>query len=101
MFLEEESGLNEMAAQIRPWLDKIDKVKQVLNKGDHKIELDPPEIAVMGDQSSGKSSVLESISRISLPKGEGMVTKCPLIMQLRNTEGDECAQVWTGNDEQE
>ena len=53
---------------------------QVLEKGAHKVEFDLPIIVVIGDQSSGKSSVLESISRISLPKGEGMVTRCPLIM---------------------
>jgi len=57
-----------------------------------------PMIVVIGDQSSGKSSVLESISRIALPKGEGMVTRCPLVMQLRNTEGAECAEIWTGEE---
>ena len=60
-----------------------------------------PIIVVIGDQSSGKSSVLESISRITLPKGEGMVTRCPLVMQLRNTEGEECAQIWTGSENQD
>lgn len=90
-----------MAAQIRPWLDKIDKVKHVLGKGEHKVEFNLPVIVVIGDQSSGKSSVLESISRITLPKGEGMVTRCPLVMQLRNTEQEECAQIWTGNEQQE
>ena len=45
--------------------------------------------------------MLESISRISLPKGEGMVTRCPLVMQLRNTDGDECAQIWTGSENQD
>ena len=59
-----QGGLVEMAKQIRPWLDKIDRVKQVLDRGDHKIEFDLPSIVVVGDQSSGKSSVLESISRI-------------------------------------
>ena len=55
-------------------------------------------IVVLGDQSSGKSSLLESISRIQLPKGIGMVTRCPLEIQLRNTEGLECAEIWTGNE---
>ena len=27
-----------------------------------------------------------------------MVTKCPLEMQLRNTVGPECAQIWTGDE---
>ena len=44
-----------------------------------------PEIVVVGSQSSGKSSVLESIvGRDFLPRGSGMVTKRPLILQLVN-----------------
>jgi len=35
-----------------------------------------PQIAVVGDQSSGKSSVLENITGIPFPKGTGTVTKC-------------------------
>jgi len=27
-----------------------------------------------------------------------MVTRCPLVMQLRNTEGQECAKIWTGQE---
>ena len=86
-----QGGLQQMAQEIRPELDKIDRVKHVLDKGTYKVDFNLPIIVVIGDQSSGKSSVLESISRISLPKGEGMVTRCPLIMQLRNTEGEEFA----------
>ena len=47
---------------------------------DDKIEL--PRIAVIGSQSSGKSSVLESIAGFDfLPRGIGLVTRCPIIMQ--------------------
>ncbi len=35
-------------------------------------EFSIPQIAVMGDQSSGKSSVLEAISSIPFPRGSGM-----------------------------
>jgi len=36
-------------------------------------------------QSSGKSSVIESIvGRSFLPRGVGIVTRCPLILQLVN-----------------
>ncbi|EAY12248.1 Dynamin central region family protein [Trichomonas vaginalis G3] len=42
-----------------------------------------PQIAVVGSQSSGKSSVLESIvGRDFLPRGSGIVTRRPLILQL-------------------
>ncbi|KNH06820.1 hypothetical protein XU18_2422 [Perkinsela sp. CCAP 1560/4] len=42
-----------------------------------------PQIAVVGSQSSGKSSVLESIvGKAFLPRGSGIVTRRPLILQL-------------------
>ena len=34
-----------------------------------------PQIAVMGDQSSGKSSVLEALSGVPLPRGSGLTTR--------------------------
>ena len=45
-----------------------------------------PTIVVIGDQSHGKSSVLENIARINLPKGTGCVTKAPLELKLRRRE---------------
>ncbi|KAJ3692577.1 hypothetical protein LUZ60_011672 [Juncus effusus] len=46
-----------------------------------------PTIAVVGGQSSGKSSVLESIvGRDFLPRGSGIVTRRPLVLQLHQTE---------------
>ncbi|KAJ1523237.1 hypothetical protein ONE63_001119 [Megalurothrips usitatus] len=42
-----------------------------------------PQIVVVGSQSAGKSSVLESlVQRSFLPRGTGIVTRCPLILQL-------------------
>ncbi|KAI3693853.1 hypothetical protein L1987_76808 [Smallanthus sonchifolius] len=47
-----------------------------------------PSVAVVGGQSSGKSSVLESIvGRDFLPRGSGIVTRRPLVLQLHQTEG--------------
>ena len=61
------------------------------------MDIQLPTIVVIGDQSSGKSSVLESISRVELPKGAGCVTKCPLIMQLRSTDGEEFSDIRTSH----
>eukprot|EP00252_Welwitschia_mirabilis_P010362 TRINITY_DN2358_c0_g3_i1.p1 TRINITY_DN2358_c0_g3~~TRINITY_DN2358_c0_g3_i1.p1 ORF type:complete len:609 (+),score=115.10 TRINITY_DN2358_c0_g3_i1:285-2111(+) len=45
-----------------------------------------PSIAVVGGQSSGKSSVLESIvGKDFLPRGSGIVTRRPLVLQLHKT----------------
>jgi dynamin 1-like protein len=45
---------------------------------------------VVGSQSSGKSSVLENIvGRDFLPRGTGIVTRRPLVLQLINIPGNE------------
>ncbi|KAI8337197.1 Dynamin central region-domain-containing protein [Chlamydoabsidia padenii] len=47
--------------------------------------VDLPQITVIGSQSSGKSSVLENIvGRDFLPRGSGIVTRRPLVLQLIN-----------------
>ena len=49
----------------------------------------PQQIVVVGEQSSGKSSVLEIIvGRSFLPRGAGIVTCRPLILQLYNNSTD-------------
>ncbi|KPI86780.1 putative GTP-binding protein [Leptomonas seymouri] len=56
------------------------------------IKLNLPQIAVVGSQSCGKSSVLESIvGKDFLPRGSGIVTRCPLVLQLvqLDTKSDE------------
>lgn len=66
-------------------INKLQDVFAVV--GEHKIDL--PQIVVVGSQSSGKSSVLESlVGKSFLPRGTGIVTRAPLIIQLMryNTE---------------
>ncbi|XP_057419518.1 dynamin-related protein 4C-like [Lotus japonicus] len=72
------SSYNE---KIRPVLDAVENLRR-LNIAKEGIQL--PTIVVVGDQSSGKSSVLESLAGISLPRGQGICTRVPLIMRLQN-----------------
>jgi len=72
------SSYNE---KIRPVLDALENLRR-LNIAKEGIQL--PTIVVVGDQSSGKSSVLESLAGISLPRGQGICTRVPLIMRLQN-----------------
>ncbi|KAH8053135.1 hypothetical protein JL722_9801 [Aureococcus anophagefferens] len=44
-----------------------------------------PQIAVMGDQSAGKSSVLEMISGVPFPRGSGLVTRCATQLIMKRT----------------
>uniref|UniRef100_A0A671MUU4 Si:dkeyp-110c12.3 n=1 Tax=Sinocyclocheilus anshuiensis TaxID=1608454 RepID=A0A671MUU4_9TELE len=77
----ENSGifLQQWEAQVRPYIEMIDFMRRI---GIEK-ELALPSIAVVGDQSSGKSSVLEALSGVALPRGSGIVTRCPLELKLR------------------
>uniref|UniRef100_A0A4W5R3X2 Dynamin-type G domain-containing protein n=1 Tax=Hucho hucho TaxID=62062 RepID=A0A4W5R3X2_9TELE len=71
---------DQLAEKVRPFIDLIDDMRSI---GIDK-ELPLPTIAVVGDQSSGKSSVLETLSGVALPRGTGIVTRCPLLLQLCN-----------------
>ncbi|KAL8168053.1 hypothetical protein V2J09_009552 [Rumex salicifolius] len=56
-----------------------------------------PQVAVVGSQSSGKSSVLEAlVGRDFLPRGCDICTRCPLVLQLvqtkRGSDGSEAQE---------
>jgi len=60
-------------------INKLQDVFAVVKE--HSIDL--PQIVVVGSQSSGKSSVLESlVGKSFLPRGTGIVTRAPLILQM-------------------
>lgn len=70
--------------------------------------IDLPQITVVGSQSSGKSSVLENIvGRDFLPRGTGIVTRRPLVLQLINkrpskkAKKDDLLDIHTTNDKGE
>ncbi|CAL9696902.1 unnamed protein product [Knipowitschia caucasica] len=67
----------------------INKLQDVFNTvGADVIQL--PQIVVVGTQSSGKSSVLESlVGKDILPRGTGIVTRRPLILQLVHIDSDD------------
>ncbi|KAI1783118.1 P-loop containing nucleoside triphosphate hydrolase protein [Ganoderma leucocontextum] len=47
-----------------------------------QVDIDLPVIAVTGSQSAGKSSLIESISGITLPRASGTCTRCPTECRL-------------------
>ncbi|KAK7953394.1 vacuolar protein sorting-associated protein [Apiospora saccharicola] len=63
----------------------VNKLQDVFSTVGVNNPIDLPQIAVVGSQSSGKSSVLENIvGRDFLPRGSGIVTRRPLVLQLIN-----------------
>ncbi|KAF4020622.1 hypothetical protein G4228_012279 [Cervus hanglu yarkandensis] len=73
--------------KVRPCIDLIDSLRALGVEQDLAL----PAIAVIGDQSSGKSSVLEALSGVALPRGSGIITRCPLVLKLTKLECE-----WTG-----
>uniref|UniRef100_U5EZL6 Dynamin n=1 Tax=Corethrella appendiculata TaxID=1370023 RepID=U5EZL6_9DIPT len=61
----------------------VNKLQDAFTSMGVHMQLDLPQIAVVGGQSAGKSSVLENfVGKDFLPRGSGIVTRRPLILQL-------------------
>ncbi|UXI19473.1 hamartin [Sarcoptes scabiei] len=64
----------------------VNKLQDAFAQLGVSMTLDLPQIAVVGGQSAGKSSVLENfVGRDFLPRGSGIVTRRPLVLQLINS----------------
>lgn len=90
---KDQESVNNLCSQyeekVRPCIDLIDSLRALGVEQDLAL----PAIAVIGDQSSGKSSVLEALSGVALPRGSGIVTRCPLVLKLKKlNEGEK----WRG-----
>ncbi|KAL8907579.1 MAG: hypothetical protein Q9207_001316 [Kuettlingeria erythrocarpa] len=78
-----------MAALGEDLLATVNKLQDLVFNTIGNDSLDLPQIVVVGSQSSGKSSVLENIvGRDFLPRGSGIVTRRPLILQLINVPSE-------------
>ncbi|KAF4594520.1 dynamin-2 [Ophiocordyceps camponoti-floridani] len=79
-----------MAALGEDLLGTVNKLQDLVFNTIGNDSLDLPQIVVVGSQSAGKSSVLENIvGRDFLPRGSGIVTRRPLILQLINVSNDD------------
>ncbi|KAF3939219.1 Dynamin [Dactylella cylindrospora] len=65
----------------RELLDRIDKLREL---GVNRI-LALPQLVVAGDQSSGKSSVLEALTGLPLPRSSGLCTRFATEISLRRS----------------
>ncbi|CAF1200933.1 unnamed protein product [Adineta steineri] len=71
----------------RGLLSAIDKMRELL----HGERVTLPEIVVVGEQSVGKSSILEAISGIQLPRAQNICTRCPLELRMKTAQDKEYA----------
>uniref|UniRef100_A0A3Q2ZJ08 Interferon-induced GTP-binding protein Mx n=1 Tax=Hippocampus comes TaxID=109280 RepID=A0A3Q2ZJ08_HIPCM len=68
-------------------ISMINRLQDALGSAGLSYSLLLPQIAVVGGQSSGKSSVLENfVGRDFLPRGTGIVTRRPLVLQLHHAD---------------
>ncbi|KAG0277185.1 hypothetical protein BGZ95_006347 [Linnemannia exigua] len=65
--------------------DFIDKINRIRTYGLNKM-ITIPQIAILGDQSSGKSSVLEAITKLSFPRNIETCTRFATQVSLRQDD---------------
>ncbi|KAI0673303.1 P-loop containing nucleoside triphosphate hydrolase protein [Trametes maxima] len=70
----------------------IEFVGQLRALGAH-IDLELPRIVVIGNQSAGKSSLVEAISGISVPRDAGTCTRCPMECRLSHSPSTWSCQI--------
>ncbi|PPD83854.1 hypothetical protein GOBAR_DD19200 [Gossypium barbadense] len=79
-----QSSAAPLGSSVIPIVNKLQDIFAQLGS-QSTIEL--PQVAVVGSQSSGKSSVLESlVGRDFLPRGSDICTRRPLVLQLLQTK---------------
>ena len=72
-----------MATAMDLLIEKMNALQDICAEMLIDAEIDLPQIVVIGSQSSGKTSVLENIvGRDFLPRGAGIVTRRPLVVQM-------------------
>lgn len=74
--------MNTVALQSKDHRDLLDLVDKLRSRGLSKY-VDLPEIIVCGDQSAGKSSVVEAISGLSFPTKDNLCTRFATVLILR------------------
>ncbi|KAH1236290.1 Dynamin-related protein 3A [Glycine max] len=65
----------------------VNRLQDIFSRVGSHSAIDLPQVAVVGSQSSGKSSVLEAlVGRDFLPRGNDICTRRPLVLQLVQTK---------------
>src|SRR6478735_10075869 len=64
---------------------RLNQIEQIRANGVGEL-ISLPQLVVCGDQSAGKSSVLEGITGIPFPRQDGLCTRFPTEITLRHQE---------------
>lgn len=88
----------EFVKYVKPLLAINDKLRKLTKLED---DINTSTIVAVGDQSHGKSSVIEALSGVLLPRGQGMKTKLPLSLHLRSAEEEKAIIQFAGRKDRE
>ncbi|PLB55520.1 Dynamin family protein [Aspergillus steynii IBT 23096] len=86
---QSNDAIDLIAQDMKALVKKIQDLRHI-GIEDSKIAL--PKICVIGDQSTGKSSLIEGMSEIKVPRSAGTCTRCPMEINLSESER---GQPWT------
>ncbi|PCH44638.1 hypothetical protein WOLCODRAFT_139118 [Wolfiporia cocos MD-104 SS10] len=75
------SGDGQYSQHSKKLLDLVTRLRATGAQAD----LDLPRIAVIGNQSAGKSSLVEAISGITVPRDAGTCTRCPMECRMSSS----------------
>ncbi|XP_028095597.1 dynamin-related protein 3A-like isoform X1 [Camellia sinensis] len=94
--LSTSSKPSSIGSSVIPIINKLQDIFAPIGGGGELSKVELPQVAVIGSQSSGKSSVLEAlIGRDFLPRGCDICTRRPLVLQLENrSDSDDDGREW-------
>ncbi|KAH9474809.1 Interferon-induced GTP-binding protein Mx [Psilocybe cubensis] len=83
---DESTGIGLSDSSLNYAVRRMFEVMKKLHNTGVQIDIDLPQIAVIGNQSAGKSSLIEAVSGITLPRASGTCTRCPTECHLTRTD---------------
>ncbi|KAK9942445.1 hypothetical protein M0R45_008112 [Rubus argutus] len=84
------SSVTTIGSSLIPIINKLQDILAPVAAGSESSKISLPQVAVVGSQSSGKSSVLEAlVGRDFLPRGCDICTRRPLVLMLENRPAED------------
>ncbi|KAL8994852.1 MAG: hypothetical protein Q9169_005299 [Polycauliona sp. 2 TL-2023] len=80
---DSDAGLELLGQGMKAFATVIQNLRDL---GVEELVLPLPKVVVLGDQSTGKSSLIEGISGIKVPRSTGTCTRCPFEVNLTTSE---------------
>jgi len=84
-FIDPKGGIQVLGRGVK---ELVQAVQALRHLGIEDTVLPLPKIVVVGDQSTGKSSLIEGMSEIKVPRSAGTCTRCPLEINLSESADD-------------